>query len=182
MNCPRCKNELKSVLVKDVTLDVCDSCEGIWFDNDELSLIIKSTNEEISNSSISKSLVAGKNIPSDGTASEISCPKCELPMQWYSYCCDSGIKLDKCHSCNGIWVDDGELKGIIDYLDNATAPLPPEKLAVIQSKLAEIEANFNQIDEEIVDNMVKSDEKQGIVQIPGKALQSIYRFFYKIGL
>lgn len=182
MNCPRCKNELRPVSVKNVTIDVCDSCEGVWFDADELSVIIESSYEEINKSSVSKSLIADKNTAPGSNISEISCPRCNISMQNYTYSYDSSVKLDRCPSCYGIWVDDGEIKGIIDYINKTNAPLSPEQLELIQAKLNEVENNFDKIEEESIDDMVESDDKSGVIKSPGKALQSIYKFFYKIGL
>jgi uncharacterized protein len=37
------------------------------------------------------------------------CPKCGMELSTIAY---SGVEVDKCWSCHGIWLDDGELEKI----------------------------------------------------------------------
>ncbi len=39
----------------------------------------------------------------------MQCPKCGMELSEVDY---KGIKIDKCFSCNGIWLDAGELETI----------------------------------------------------------------------
>jgi Zn-finger nucleic acid-binding protein len=41
-------------------------------------------------------------------------------MRRYIYCADSGISLDRC-APHGIWLDDGELAQMIDYMQLSQA-------------------------------------------------------------
>jgi uncharacterized protein with PIN domain len=38
------------------------------------------------------------------------CPKCPGKLERYTF---QGIVLDRCHECGGIWLDNGELEGIV---------------------------------------------------------------------
>jgi Zn-finger nucleic acid-binding protein len=40
----------------------------------------------------------------------VNCPKCPGRLEKYSF---MGFDLDRCESCEGIWLDKGELKGIL---------------------------------------------------------------------
>jgi hypothetical protein len=40
----------------------------------------------------------------------VHCPKCPGRLERYSF---KGFVLDRCDSCEGIWLDKGELKGIL---------------------------------------------------------------------
>jgi len=116
MNCPNCNAKLKTVSVKGVVLDVCESCDGIWFDRDELSKIIFSSEEELQNSPLSESLIDDKTShPADEDYR--LCPKCSSLMNHVLYPYESSVLIDRCIKCNGIWLDDGEIKKIIDYID-----------------------------------------------------------------
>ncbi len=44
------------------------------------------------------------------TRSRINCPKCPGELETYTF---QGFILDRCHSCGGIWMDKGELEGVI---------------------------------------------------------------------
>jgi len=44
------------------------------------------------------------------------CPVCRQPMRRYIYSTDSGVAVDACATGHGIWLDDGELAQIYDYI------------------------------------------------------------------
>lgn len=182
MNCPRCKTNLKSVLVKGVELDMCQSCDGVWFDKDELIKVINASTEELEVSSISDSLYADKLTQSPNKETGLVCPECSSRMDGIIYCYDSSINIDACRICGGIWLDDGEIKEIIEYVHKNQASLSPEKMAEIKSKLKKIEDDFKKVENEFIDSLVHSDAKPGLAGKPGKVLQSIYGFFYRSGI
>jgi len=45
------------------------------------------------------------------------CPSCRLPLYEVEYG-DSEIRIDVCNLCQGVWLDRGEFKKIINYLKN----------------------------------------------------------------
>src|SRR4030095_3419985 len=42
--------------------------------------------------------------------SQLHCPKCSGLLETYTF---QGFVLDRCQNCGGIWMDNGELEGII---------------------------------------------------------------------
>src|SRR5215470_19264790 len=44
------------------------------------------------------------------TSSRNNCPKCPGELGTYAF---QGFILDRCQSCNGVWMDKGELEGVI---------------------------------------------------------------------
>ena len=40
----------------------------------------------------------------------VNCPKCPGKLEGYTF---EGFTLDRCHECGGIWMDKGELEGIL---------------------------------------------------------------------
>jgi Transcription factor zinc-finger len=44
------------------------------------------------------------------TSSRLRCPKCPGELETYTF---QGFVLDRCHNCGGIWMDKGELEGVI---------------------------------------------------------------------
>ena len=46
----------------------------------------------------------------DKGSSELRCPKCAGHLDSYTF---QGFALERCQSCEGIWMDKGELEGII---------------------------------------------------------------------
>lgn len=43
--------------------------------------------------------------------SDLTCPKCQSPMRSYER---NGITVDQCSGCRGVFLDRGELEGLID--------------------------------------------------------------------
>jgi hypothetical protein len=46
----------------------------------------------------------------DKLEAETDCPKCPGNLESYTF---QGFALDRCHKCGGIWLDQGELEGIV---------------------------------------------------------------------
>jgi Zn-finger nucleic acid-binding protein len=44
----------------------------------------------------------------------MKCPRCSKPLATTPY---EGITVDECAGCKGVWVDDGELRAILDLRD-----------------------------------------------------------------
>ena len=55
--------------------------------------------------------------------SALTCPKCHGDMRQYER---SGVHVDQCTECRGVFLDRGELEGLVDAeLRWAARPLPP---------------------------------------------------------
>jgi Zn-finger nucleic acid-binding protein len=63
----------------------------------------------------------------DKQESKLHCPKCSGLLESYTF---QGFALDRCQSCGGIWMDKGELEGVIrkitrgplgEWIDKLTA-------------------------------------------------------------
>jgi Zn-finger nucleic acid-binding protein len=46
----------------------------------------------------------------EGSQTEIHCPKCRGLLEAHTF---QGFALDRCSSCGGIWMDKGELEGVL---------------------------------------------------------------------
>jgi membrane associated rhomboid family serine protease/Zn-finger nucleic acid-binding protein len=114
MLCPVCKKQMMSRQIGEVTVDICSNCGGIWFDKDELketlSILKKSSEIPFRNF---------KPLPREDEAQEfreIYCPRCATALKPFNYAYDSGIFLDRCPSCGGIWADRDETESIASFL------------------------------------------------------------------
>lgn len=111
MKCPSCKTELQKTILKNVEIDFCPICLGIFFENEELRLAKDETDKDLNWFDI--------DLWKDKKKLKISkrnalCPFCELPLYMVEYG-DSGIRVDICNVCFGIWLDRKEFKEIIGY-------------------------------------------------------------------
>ena len=43
MHCPNCGMQLQETVLKEVTVDICPGCQGVWFDEGELAKLTGDT-------------------------------------------------------------------------------------------------------------------------------------------
>lgn len=180
--CPRCNMEMKKIYVSNIELDLCQSCEGVWFDKNEIEEVLSMDEEELAASELSPSLqteIAREEIPGKGG---LKCPRCENELYRYNYAISSGILIDGCEKGCGLWVDDGEIKKIFEYYLKSQQKLDPEKEKLLIEQLKIIEREAKEREEKFIDSLVRMDNRSGFMKYPGKVLQFIYKCFYKMGL
>ncbi len=112
MECPSCKHELKKLIYKDVDLDQCLSCGGMWFDGGELRKAKDKEDEflrwlDVDLFSDPKKFIGGN--------STMNCPNDKEPLYEILYD-NADIKVDVCRKCQGIWVDKDEYEKIVAFL------------------------------------------------------------------
>lgn len=124
MNCPRCKSALNKKNLDelqsegtfgDVEVDVCSSCNGIWFDKGELDRV---------DNKIEPKIVEIKKLPSlNEQYVNLVCPSCfgHKNMEKVVNDLDKDVIMDVCPSCSGIWLDNREFTAIKErsFLDLA---------------------------------------------------------------
>ena len=131
-NCPVCKSGLRAIQVGDATIDFCPHCRGSWFDTNELHGVY-----EHRDSLSALLLPALPNLQRDpvlckqcGTYSSRAgraCSKCKARLRFSCPGCDkpleegnrSGLVLDYCNYCKGVWLDGGELKILFEQYSKA---------------------------------------------------------------
>src|SRR5436190_8679264 len=118
MKCPACFNELTSLQVGNVTVDVCQGgCGGIWFDEFELERVDDQTE------AAGEAMLHIKRDPSvqvDSTRKR-SCPKCEgIKLKKHFFSAQRRIEVDECPNCGGYWLDAGELAQIRQEKEQTT--------------------------------------------------------------
>ncbi len=121
--CPDCGCDLKSEEILGISLDVCPTCAGIWFDDGEL-LKLKDLGEDALDEAEGVFQPEGSE-ESEGKPEATSapstrmCPCCGNAMDEFSYLYTSKVKLDSCPICLGTWVDEGELNAMREELARA---------------------------------------------------------------
>ncbi|HWH78973.1 MAG TPA: zf-TFIIB domain-containing protein [Candidatus Binatus sp.] len=102
MNCPKCENEtLMEFKVEGVAVDRCSSCDGIWFDAQELSELLADDAKKVA------SLRHGSpHEELDGKKGR--CPRDQADLLRVYSAIDKSVILDACAECHGIWLDGGE--------------------------------------------------------------------------
>ncbi len=112
MLCPICKIELEKAIFYGVEVDYCPRCLGVWFEEDELRLAKDEKDKNLNWLDVDIWKDASKFKINKGIR---MCPSCRVPL-YEVYYGDSGIIIDVCNLCKGVWLDRGEFKKIIEYL------------------------------------------------------------------
>jgi Zn-finger nucleic acid-binding protein len=112
MTCPLCKTELKKAVFYGVEVDYCPQCLGLWFEQDELRQAKDEKDKNLNWLDIDLWKEEAKFKISQGKK---ICPACQVPLYEVRYG-DSQVRVDLCNLCQGIWLDRGEFKKIIEYL------------------------------------------------------------------
>ena len=114
MLCPNCNDEMLIIEYKNVEIDFCSDCHGIWLDEGELDLLLPP--ETSKNSPIATALA---NSVESSTKGERKCPVCakrmllvDIPLKTDSSDLPSSVEVDKCPQNHGLWFDKGELHTI----------------------------------------------------------------------
>ncbi|MBM3250928.1 MAG: hypothetical protein FJZ07_01700 [Candidatus Nealsonbacteria bacterium] len=112
MLCPHCKIKLNSAILHNTEVDYCSQCLGLWFEQDELRLAKDEKDKDLQWLDIDLwknekefKISYGRRI----------CPSCRVPL-YEVYYGSSGIIVDVCNLCQGVWLDRAEFKKIIDWL------------------------------------------------------------------
>ncbi len=113
MKCPVCKIELNKKSIGDVEVDECSKCGGMWFEEDELRRAKDASEADLNwmDFEIWKNKDKFK-----AESRNLSCPKCSQILVAVNYA-DTKTEIDYCANCKGVWLDQGELKKIIDALN-----------------------------------------------------------------
>ena len=112
MNCPNDGEQLKKVLFHLVEADYCPRCLGIWFDKDELRRSKDARDQQLNWVDVDLWRDKLKFKVSHGSK---QCPVCRAGLREVRYD-ESKVKVDFCKMCEGVWLDRGEFKQIINYL------------------------------------------------------------------
>jgi Zn-finger nucleic acid-binding protein len=115
MKCPRCAGSLRAIDYEGATIETCPGCGGEWLDGGELRQVVR-TVEQTFPAEMKESLSAiNSNTFSidESPENQVSCPKCSgVELNRFNYACSSGIAIDKCPECDGIWLDRDEIENV----------------------------------------------------------------------
>ncbi len=114
MHCPQCAAGLQATVYEGVPIHTCNTCGGEFVGGEEFRRIVDNRNERF-DAAIQEEMAACK--PSFGTPSSqpdrsLPCPACGQPMTVANYAGDSGIFVDRCEVCSGLWLDHAELEKV----------------------------------------------------------------------
>ncbi|MBI3928885.1 MAG: zf-TFIIB domain-containing protein [Armatimonadetes bacterium] len=109
MNCPRDGTPLIASKLRGVEVDVCDYCNGVWFDEHELSQLHGAATD------------LAKATPIE-CQNPLACPACSTRMERFRFVEEGELDVDRCGGCHGVWLDTDELKAVLKAVGGSTPP------------------------------------------------------------
>ena len=132
MICPACRQEMIVLEYKKIELDICAQCDGVWFDAEELGLLLETLHlnmDELGRAPAKKTTEAARK-----------CPYCRKKMKKVAIGPGDGVMIDRCTRGHGLWFDGGELDAIVSLLQapEGTGTTNAEKAQQVGSFLKEV--------------------------------------------
>ena len=114
MQCPQCDTRLETIEYEGIKVETCPGCEGEWLDDGELKHVVKTRevlfSEEERRAIASTTKITGVKV--EDVDRDLRCPNCGGQTDAINYGGDTGIIIDRCTGCRGIWLDRSELEKI----------------------------------------------------------------------
>jgi uncharacterized protein len=108
MNCPKCKSAMELVPVRDLAVDRCTACKGLWFDLQEHEEVKAAASEiDIGSADVGKRF---------NEVDKIDCPVC--PSSRLLRMVDAKqphIWFESCPTCYGRFYDAGEFRDFAKF-------------------------------------------------------------------
>lgn len=117
MNCPSCKSALSPTLYEGVEVHTCESCGGEFVGPDQLAYIIRVRDQNFDATLKSAAKARKPSFIAPEQSRGHSCPACSSPTQAVNYGSDTGVSVDRCTSCGGLWLDRDELELVQSLLE-----------------------------------------------------------------
>lgn len=174
MDCPRCRVKMPAVKAGEVELDVCRACEGVWFDKDELSRTLKSS-EAVRSQGVQASWSGGPNAETEPGASALACPRCSGKMRRYRFGLSSAVLIDGCLKGCGVWLDDGELGRIAEHLTEHLRPATPGERETLAAHQAQFQAASAARDELFIDRLLRLSRYHEVANGVARLVREAYR-------
>ena len=132
MQCPQCAANLQSTVYEGVPIHTCNTCGGEFVGGEEFRRIVDNRKERF-DAKMQDELAACK--PTFGVVSSqpdrsLTCPACGQSMKVANYAGDSGIFVDRCDVCSGLWLDHEELEKVQIVMERWAEDAKPQIQAI----------------------------------------------------
>lgn len=122
--CPRDRTKLVAQKQKDVTVDACPKCQGIYLDKNELKKLS-------GDADLNKYL---RDMVGYDVDSQLICPSCGGLMDMEAV---RGVEVEVCLTCFGLWLDAGELEALVGAKGNPVEMTAAKKAELEKSAAAD---------------------------------------------
>lgn len=105
LRCPKCKASMEVVLFKNIVIDRCTACCGLWFDALERDQLMKIRGSETIDRAMAPD--ARSRIPQPA---KFDCPVCASAMIAMVDQKNWDLQYETCGACAGVFFDAGEFR------------------------------------------------------------------------
>ena len=105
LRCPKCTAVMESVLFKNIVIDRCLACCGLWFDALERDQLIRIRGSEAIDQAIAPPVERGAT-----ERTKLDCPICSQPMLDLVDPRNPDLEYEACTACAGVFFDAGEFR------------------------------------------------------------------------
>lgn len=119
MKCLSCDGDLAATHSGGIRVEQCADCGGLWLDQGELDRIVETERADARWMDLD---LWRDTEAVQGQPSARACPYGHGPLATLTYG-ESGIEVDVCPTCGGVWLDTGELEKILAYLSKRATSL-----------------------------------------------------------
>jgi len=113
MICPVCKKDMIDIEYHQIELDYCTRCHGVWFDTEELELLLDRAGLQDHDLPLSDLL----NLPEAKTSEKgRKCPICSIKMKKTTIGKEPEVLIDTCFQGDGLWFDGGEVNHLVKQI------------------------------------------------------------------
>jgi Zn-finger nucleic acid-binding protein len=134
--CPACGHNLKSAKLLTLQVDQCPNCKGVWLDRDELRLAKDQADPNLDWMDFE---IWKHPDLFEVEQRHLKCPKCQTELVAVRYG-ETKVSIDYCRSCQGIWLDRGEFKRIVDALESEVTHMTTSEY--VKASIAEAKELF----------------------------------------
>lgn len=142
MTCPGCKGSLKTIVSKDVEVDICSSCKGHWVSRLKEKDLMKMKPETFTLDELKLLRKTYKPLGKEDPVRYVPCPLCSQMMnrvQWGAY---SFVVVDRCED-HGTWYGEGELEKIEEFISKGGAEM--EKYATLDDSRQKLSSRLSRV-------------------------------------
>ena len=133
MICPVCKKNMVIIEYRDIELDYCTNCKGVWFDAGELELLLETVGATGFEPYLNAMLSGADAVTREAAR---KCPICSKKMKKTAVR-EGGVIVDVCRDNDGIWFDHREIENLAEALGKQT-PGGEEKSRLVLAFLQEV--------------------------------------------
>lgn len=133
MDCPVCTAALRRISYEGVHIHTCDGCGGEFVGPGQIAHIVSIRETRFEPAGPVPKPQFGQ--PEHLGPRSLDCPQCAGNMVPVNYAADTGIMVDRCNTCAGMWLEASELERIQETLER-WQDVAPARVRALARELA----------------------------------------------